>query len=693
MIDKTEYCEKRISSGSIHTEYDNVTRFLLCEQMISLLERTNRQPVSHGHHKFEIDTNLDASQEIAKNFITGPIRVLAPAGSGKTKTLVNRIINLINNGIPEENILALAFNKKASDEMNCRLKAKQVTNVDVRTFHSLGYEIIRNKTGGRFNLQAEQSVNSIDPLILVLQQTKNDILPISDTTVEINGQTVPLKPVFNAYIERQWMLNSFNFDDLIYFPIRILIDDDIIRNKYQQRYQYLLVDEFQDLNKAQLLLLQILSLPENNVFIVGDDDQMIYGWRGAEVRHIIDFPKRYPMSQDCTLSTNYRSSQKIVRHSKWLIDYNTNRINKNIKARTNATPGFFDIELFNSLWEQAVAIADWISKTKTVHNFQWKDFAVLFRFHSYQFIIAMALDAKHIPHSLVHTERMFNSRIGRDIYAYLSVIMYPQEATAKDYAIILRTPNKYFSNNIISSITNWEELSRASEKQGLRAWERDKLCDFFNHIETLSHFAKQPTTTPHSLLTLLDKEIGLSIFYRTHPRFSAEVDESTDDVIVESIILSAKNFNDTAEYFQYFRQTINHPPDASSTDELDRQNVVVLTTIHKTKGNEYLNAAYFNLSMDSHTNSEVCIEEERRVTYVGVTRAIENIYITGLKNKLSKFIPELAFNPALTKISTKKLQDKIRNAKKKLLIKQIELMETEVLFRNKIFNSKNTHNF
>jgi DNA helicase-2/ATP-dependent DNA helicase PcrA len=793
-LDKTEYSKKHITSSSIHTDYDGVVRFLLCEQMMNLLDRVNYQftspeflslnadktiftpielilkialekaslgyepqvkigrhfvdflvthksqriivecdgrayhtierdserdkillkeghPVLHlsgseiytnvencidaiksdglitQRRKFEIDADLDESQKKAQAFITGPIRVLAPAGSGKTKTLINRVVNLINSGIPPERILALAFNKKASEEMKLRLANKQITAVEVLTFHALGLRIVRDNLRWPFDGQNEnagtrdllrQAVqkhiqlphkrnwDSLDVFLDALRRTKMELPPISEVNVEVGEKLFPFEPIFKSYVELQYQHNFFNFDDMIYLAIRILLNDDSLRSHYQNQFQYLLVDEFQDLNRAQLLFLQMLSLPENNVFIVGDDDQMIYGWRGAEVRHIIDFHKRYPVSQDCTLSTNYRSSRKIVYHSKWLIDHNKDRVPKNIHPRVNAPKGQFHIELYDNLWEQAVSATEWITKCKTDNKLQWKDFAVLFRLNAYQFPLAMVFDSKQIPHSPVNGNRLFKTRVGRDVYSYLSVILHSRDATIDEYEVILKRPNKYFTNEIISSVTDWTTFRNASEIQGLRGWEREKLADFFRRIEELSRLSLQPTTLPHSLLNQIDIEIGLSAFYKDQSRLSTELDDASDDILFEVIISVAKNFERLDTFYEYIHQAIQNDSSTSEHNEQSNRNEVSLTTIHKTKGNEYFNVVYFNLSQDARLTEESDIEEERRVAYVGVTRARESMFITALKDKPSMFLLEVAFNPELKSLSTVKLQSDISSTSRQL---------------------------
>jgi len=385
----------------------------------SCIEKIQNTVTRNSNQSFVIDNNLDQSQKKALNHLTGPIRVLAPAGSGKTKTLINRIVNLINNGIDPNKILALAFNKKAKEEMEQRLRDKQVNTsnrlnedgVKVRTFHSFGYEIIRDHLhwqfpGGHLERSRTRQIlkDSIDPFYQIpfrrnrdpldvfldaLRKTKMELPHIDEVTVEDNGNVVPFGNIFNRYLELQTQHNFFNFDDMIYLALRAIIDNNVLRKNLQNQFEYILVDEFQDLNKAQILLMQILALPQNNLFIVGDDDQMIYGWRGAEIAHILDFNKRYAESEDCTLSTNYRSNKRIVNHSRWLIDHNSERVEKDIHPLPNKPSGLFEIKLSQSLWHQTVEIKDWILTNKQYQNADWKDFAVIFRYNTFQFIIAM----------------------------------------------------------------------------------------------------------------------------------------------------------------------------------------------------------------------------------------------------------------------------------------------------------------
>ena len=655
----------------------------------SCVEKIQNSVAGNTDQNYVIDDNLDSSQKKALNHLTGPIRVLAPAGSGKTKTLINRIVNLINNGIDPNKILALAFNKKAKDEMEQRLNDKQVTTsnklsedgVKVRTFHSFGYEIIRDHLHWQFpgaHLERSRTrqllKDSIDryyqmPHILgkdpldvfldALRKTKMELPHIDEVTVEDNGNVVPFGNIFNRYLELQTQHNFFNFDDMIYLALRAIIDDNVLRNNLQNQFEYILVDEFQDLNKAQILLMQILGLPQNNLFIVGDDDQMIYGWRGAEITHILEFNKRYAEAEDCTLSTNYRSNKRIVNHSRWLIDHNSERVEKDIHPLPNKPSGILDIKLSESLWHQAVEIRDWIQNNNQNENFEWKDFAVLFRYNTFQFIIAMILDSAQIPHTPVDGRRLFNTNVGKDIYRYMRLILYPEECSSEDFARILKRPNRSLSNQIINQITSWRSFLNSPNINGLQQWQINKLQNVVRKVEIIRQRIPEQIESSQKLISMISNEFGLKEFYQDQTRQNIDLDDAGDDVLLEVIIAVARSKPNIEDLFTYVYNSLFDENDKFNPDDEAQRDEVVLTTIHKTKGNEYSNVAYFNLESKDRMTEQSDIEEERRVTYVGVTRAIKNILITAPKNGYSTFLNELAFNPDFAGLTEVKLNNQL----------------------------------
>jgi DNA helicase-2/ATP-dependent DNA helicase PcrA len=640
------------------------------DNCIEKLRNITSYSIPHNH---QIDSDLDNSQKKALNHISGPIRVLAPAGSGKTKTLINRIANLINSGIDPNKILALAFNKKAAEEMVDRLEQKRVITahrllddgVVVKTFHAFGYEIINSELGWKFDHDSEVKItrkllqkavsksydmpsrrnkDPLDAFLEGLRKTKMELPSIEEVIVEDNDNLVPFGDIFDEYLRLQTKANFYNYDDMIYLALRIFLKNRRMRNFYQNKIEYLLIDEFQDLNKAQIMMMQILALPQNNLFIVGDDDQMIYSWRGAEISHILRFNERYVESEDCALSTNYRSNKRIVYHSKWLIDHNVERVKKNIHPLPDKSPGIFDIKLSETMWDQAEEIAQWINNLRGSRKLKWKDFAILYRYNSYRYLLAMILDRQKIPHTSVNGKKPIQHNVGRDIYSYLKVILYPQKSGPEDFSRILKRPNRSLPNDVIDKISSWGDLESITA-QAISDWQKAKIDDVYNKITILREKAKELSHDPNKFILMLANEIGLKEFYIDQSKVSIDLDESSDEIIFEVILAITTNFKSLDELYGYMKRCIIDNEDILDESGDEIRDEVMLSSIHKSKGKEFKNVIYFNLTDNGKTYGQLKIEEERMVSYVGVTRAIENILITSLKDKYSMFLKEMALNP------------------------------------------------
>jgi DNA helicase II / ATP-dependent DNA helicase PcrA len=681
-LDEAAYRQKDVEPTSIHDNYPAVLRFLLREQMLNLLT-TPAPALCPSSPELPLDADLDTEQNRARQHLDGPIRVLAPAGSGKTKTLTNRIVHLLNAGVPAGRILALAFNKKAAGEMNERLRQKGVAEVEVRTFHALGYHILRQKLGWRFDtaeagrqtrrllqqalkgrvqLPARRGVDPLDDFLLALRQAKTELPPLGEMAVAVQEQTVAFAPIFLHYLQLQYRHQLLTFDDMIYLAARLLLKDDDLRRAYQERFSYVLVDEFQDLNKAQLLLLQLLALPENNLFVVGDDDQMIYGWRGAEVRHIMDFTRRFPMAVDITLRTNYRCSRKVVGHSRRLIDHNHERVYKEIRPRPGAQPGYFAVELCRSLWDQAQFVAGWLRRHRQ-ENRSWRDYAVLYRYRAYQYPLALALDRLEIPHSSVNLQQLFTTPVGLDLAAYFTAVLQPESLTAGEIGRLLKRPNKNLTNQFIDSLTDWPSLLRTTQAEVLRSWEREKLLDFCSRLAPLQRLAASQAASPTSLLHHLETAFGFRDFYAGQTRRSADLDEAGDLILFETLFAVAANFERVESFFDYMRQANTAAPVPAPEAEAEG---VVLSTIHQAKGKEWPSVVYFNLSQGSHSTHPGDVEEERRVAYVAVTRARDDILITAVEGKPSPFLFELVADPELAPLTLKQLRRRLAEQQRRL---------------------------
>ncbi|HSL30728.1 MAG TPA: UvrD-helicase domain-containing protein [Anaerolineales bacterium] len=655
---------------------------------------------------YKIDDDLDPSQQAAVATVSGPIRVLAPAGSGKTKTLVNRILNLLNQGIAAERILALAFNKKARDEMQDRLERRGVQGVEVRTFHSFGYEVVREGKGWTFDsthkktakalmraaiqehteLPALRNQDPVDAFLAGLRQAKMELPALSTVTVEYGDKVYPLEPIFNSYVKKQLSASFVDFDDMIYMAVRVLLEDSALRRTYQSRFEFVLVDEFQDLNEAQLILLQIIGLPENNIFAVGDDDQMIYGFRGADVKHIVEFEKRFPVAVTHVLNTNYRSSRMIVRHAGWLIRHNRDRVAKNIQPRKDAQPGRFEVAGHASMLEQAKHAATWLAEHKKQNNLNWRDYAVLYRYNAYEFPIAVMFDAVGIPHSPVATGQLFRSAVGQDVYSYLQVMLFPKEAKDSDFERILKRPNKFLTNQLIGQAKEWVSFLRLPHLATLRDWERQKLVDFITRIDRFGQTARTGEITAAACMQTIKTEFGLAEFYREQSRITDDLDQASDEGLLDVMIAMAGNYKTPLEFYQFLCKSIadqqgaaEKDADNGSSDREDAKgNEVYLSTIHKAKGKEFRNVIYFNLSqIAADPKKATFLEEERRVAYVGATRPKDDLLITFASTKPSAFLREIALNPKYRDVEDDDLKrgitsTSLRLERAKVVLKHLE---------------------
>jgi DNA helicase-2/ATP-dependent DNA helicase PcrA len=381
---------------------------------------------------------------------------------------------------------------------------------------------------------------------------------------------------------------------------------------------------------------------------------MIYGFRGADVRHIVEFEKRFPVASTHLLNTNYRSSRMLVRHANWLIRHNTDRVRKDIQPRRDAQPGRFEVAGHVSLLEQAAFAAKWLAEHKKQNNLNWRDYAVLYRYNAYQFPVAVMLDAMGIPHSPVDTGQLFQSAVGLDVYSYLQVLLFPREARASDFERILKRPNKFFTNQLIGQAKDWISFLCLPLIPTLREWEWQKLIDFILRIERLRQLARQGELSAVDTLHMLKTELGLAEFYREQSRLSDDLDQASDEGLLDVILALAGNYKTPLEFYQFLSKSIgdragNGEKDAGEGNaerEETGGNQVFLSTIHRSKGKEFRNVVYFNLSQTaSDPRQTVFLEEERRVAYVGATRSKDDLLITFASTKPSDFLREIALNP------------------------------------------------
>jgi len=689
---REEYLAHSSLSGILHTDVAVVEAFLSREQMIRILEIAEDRaeaslfasalPAAGDTQAIALDTDMDASQSDAASHGAGPMRLLAPAGSGKTKTIVNRVCNLVNRGVRPESILPLAFNRKAAEEMNARLAGKNLGGVVARTFHSLGYEIVRRGSTLRFDAGSESGMtaelarellpdvspgvsrgglDTIERFTRLVSRAKMDLMPVEGLNVDAESGPVPFGPVFLRSLEIQTDRGIMNYDDMIYFALRILLDDDALRGEYQERFRYLLVDEHQDLNRAQTILLRILALPENNLFVVGDDDQLIYGWRGAEVRSILDFPRDNACARESALSTNYRCAGRIVAHAGWLIARNGERVAKTVIPRPGAPRGVFDIVLRTGLWNQAKSAAEWLSGNDRPDC--WHDAAVLFRYNVLQFPVALALDAVGIPHTGADDRSLFASRAGKDVSAWLKILLLPGSAAPGDIQRVLRRPERVIPRGQIDTLERWTDLERLAGSGALTGVEEDALRRFMDRVERLRAVAHSLSSP--DFIKAVERTVNLRKLYAERGPVFSDPDEPDDMTCFDVIIAVSEAYRTPAEFLEHIEasrmEITGVRPTMSASSGRDE---VTLSTIHRAKGCEFNRVVLFDLSRRRRPVL-VELEEERRVAYVALTRAKEALLITADRRRQSRFLREAALNPRFSARMREDLESELRGVLKR----------------------------
>ena len=662
---------------------------------------------------------LDDAQRAAVLHDGGPARVLAPAGSGKTKTLVSRVVELVERGCDPSGVLMLAFNRKAAEQLEERLAALGIATtrrigappdertlrrrrrsasaslaepaltdrppgVHCATFNAFGYryqhEVLRARIlldqDGRAlrelmaravaasgislrDLRPRRSSDPVGAFMRALMLVRAALEPHDQVTVTIEsvGEAplidLPFAPVHAQYTRAQVATGRQSFDDQIWFAVADMLADPDHRAFIQERFDHVLVDEFQDLNGAQLALVDVLSRPRRRLFVVGDDDQLIYGWRQADPRGILEFHARMPpkpFSATYTLCTNYRCSRAVVETGARLVANNLVREAKDIRPRDGAQDGA--VRFYGApVWpERAAAICAFLGGEKARMDCDWRDLAVLCRYRSQQLLVALALDASGIPRTPALGCTLFTHPAAELLRAYLDLVRAPAGLPAPVLAGLLNRPNRYLSAAAVEAIGGaaepWERV-RAAAVQEPAAGPRP-LSGLVELVEAL-HTRLTPggallgsiepgAFASEDLVWTVVEAFGLDGLWAAEADAAAEAGCLSDGAgpleVFESLLLLAETYPDLVEYLlTWDRLRADEQAQADVADdtlarEESAEDRVVIGTIHAAKGREYHSVVIPDYDCDVSRWEAPQVEEERRVVYVGVTRARDAVLFT-----------------------------------------------------------------
>lgn len=603
---------------------------------------------------------LNREQQQAVQHTEGPLLILAGAGSGKTKVLTVRIAYLLAQGVNPYEILAITFTNKAAKEMKSRVEGLvgDVANrIWLSTFHSFCAKFLRfeldNFLGYNSNftiydtsdsqvvikaalkaLNLDDKYYPVGAMISAISDAKNKLMFASDYRKQARDfYQQKVADVYEYYERELRKNNALDFDDLLLVAVKLLQSNAVVLDKYSKRFKYVMIDEYQDTNHAQYLLAYLLSSHWKNIAVVGDADQSIYAWRGADIQNILDFEKDYPNCTSIKLEQNYRSTKIILDAANAVIDNNEGRPEKNLW--TDKVEGA-KIQHFTaqSEHEEAAFIGDTIVKKHDIHGVPYGDMAILYRTNAQSRVLEEALIKRALPYTMVGGTKFYDRKEIKDVLAYLRVLYNPFD----DLSLlrIINVPKRSIGATTVSKLQDYARengtslfmtLTQLHLVDTIKGKTKEKLEEFGILIFTLV-----AEMDDKSVLDILE-----AILDRTG--YLAQLEESTDpqdQARAENIgeLLSvAKDFQDTnpTGTVEDFLEQVALVNDVDSFEQ--EESKVTLMTLHAAKGLEFpivfLGGLEEGLFPHSRTlmNPEE-IEEERRLAYVGITRAEKELYIS-----------------------------------------------------------------
>ena len=642
---------------------------------------------------------LNKTQKEAVEAVNGPVLIFAGAGSGKTRVLTHKLYHLVNEGLfkPEE-ILAVTFTNKAAKEMKERvlklLKTSDL-NLSMGTFHSICARVLREDIdvlgfSRHFAIyDVKDQLDLVKILFESFEISKNLITPnqlrnqislfknkmMEPKAVESKAKTILEKTVSKIYKEYQKNLklnDALDFDDLLTFPLEIFKKKPSVLKKYQKRWKYILVDEYQDTNRAQFQFLTNLASAHENICVVGDDDQSIYGWRGADVSNILDFEKTFSSCKVFKLEKNYRSTQEILNAATAVVMHNDNRASKNLVAANGSGETLGLLETIDEQ-EEASAVVSSIEKEIKLNKRTFNKFSVLYRTNAQSRALEESFIRQGIPYNIIGSVRFYERKEVKNVIAYLRLVVNLKDTIS--LRRIINFPARGIGAKTIDKCVEqakkdkieFIDVLKNPNNMEIRGKQADALFKFYNIIIKYHDLRKKLSAS--ELARSLVEEIGIL----THFKESKEPDAKDRFDNVAELLTSIEEFsvrNPDSE-LSTFLENVSLQTDIDNWNDTD--NRVTLMTIHSSKGLEFpvvfiagMDEGLFPLFRSLDDKSE--LEEERRLFYVALTRAEEKVYllyatnrrrmgaetVNGLPSRFINEIPEealdrISFSSAVTR--------------------------------------------
>jgi DNA helicase-2/ATP-dependent DNA helicase PcrA len=604
----------------------------------------------------DLFSDLTPAQCEAVAHFEGPLLVLAGAGSGKTRVITRRVAYLLQQGVKPYNILAITFTNKAAGEMRQRVEALVPgCRVWISTFHSLGVRLLR-QYGDRLGLErnftiydqadrnrlvkaAVQAANidgvrfTPERIQAAISRAKNQLLGperYAEQAGDFFTQTVA--HVYPLYEKKLRDANALDFDDLLLWPAVALRHDQDLRAELDARFRFVLIDEYQDTNLAQYAIARGLSTDHPNLCVVGDPDQSIYGWRGADIRNILEFEEDFPHVRIIALERNYRSTKAILRAASHLIAHNRQRKPKDLVTEN---PGGQPVKVltFDSGLDEAEGIAERIRDAVKDGSRAYRDHAVFLRVNALSRGLEAAFIKHRIPYQIVRGLAFFERKENKDVLAYLRLLLNPRDDLS--FLRIVNEPARGIGKVSLEHLQNYAEpremslLSAAADvgrMSAIKGRAVNALRDFAALIEELRQHLEE---TPGELIRQILDRSG----YRMMLQGSRDPEDQERLANIEEMITAAHQFTaeDPSRTIADFLEDITLASDVDGWDEV--QDSVSIMTLHAAKGLEFpvVYMAAVEQGLLPHERSQQDdgeVEEERRLAFVGMTRAKEELYLS-----------------------------------------------------------------
>lgn len=608
----------------------------------------------------------------------GPMLVLAGPGSGKTTVITRRILELIKSGIAPGNILVITFTKAAAMEMQERFEHLQKEEkvwaegrVNFGTFHAVFFKIIKyvynlnasniiqeevskrllSEILEKLNIEIEDEKEFIEDIRAEISKIKSERMDIQNY-YSMNCPEEQFQQIFLAYAQGMKQQNLIDFDDILLYCEDVLRKYPHILSIWQKKYEYILIDEFQDINQIQYDIIRMLAKPQDNLFIVGDDDQSIYQFRGARPEIMLNFSKDYPQTKQVLLNYNYRSRAEIVKTALNVISHNKKRFSKEILA-TKESGMPIKVEKFATQEEEGERIIQLIRNYQR-EGIAYKEMALLFRTNIQARSIMGKLLSYNIPFQMKDiVPNLFDHWIAKNIIAYIKVAMGNRERGL--LLQIMNRPNRYLARDMLKkSQVDFYQWKLEYKGKG-KNWAIEKIDKLENDLQWIAKM------NPYAAIQYIRKAIGYDEYLREYAQYRRIPVEDLLETMTE-LQESAKRVQTFEEWFSYieqYRSELERQKEQRNQRNID---AVMLATMHSAKGLEYevviLPDVNEEITPYKRAVSEEELEEERRMFYVAMTRAKQQLHIFsifrlhGRSMDASRFISEMDIGDETIKIGT-----------------------------------------